>query len=132
MSGDIYVSDLSVAARAPALADLPMRDTWYKLPYETPDCCGVMLRSFPEAPSLKIHIPLEAKGAYAVYLGIHYSMSERDDIEVRFGITPEFARLNVRLENDESFSLVLPEIHGRKSELAPDRDITANDITECF
>ena len=129
---EIVISDLSVAKPADALAELPMRNKWYELSYEAEGLKGVLLRSFPEAPAGRVRIPFDAKGHYAVHLGIHYGMVERDDISIRFGAVTEFARLRVRLSGDKAFTLVLPEVQGAKAEPDPARQIKQNAITEVF
>ena len=130
--GEILISDLSSAKPAEALSRLPMRNKWYMLPYRTAAGTGVLLRSFPEAPAPRVRIPFEARGWFAVYLGVHYAQIERDDLAVRFGAAAELARLNVRLSRDRAFTRVLPEAQGAKAQPDPARQIRFDAITEVF
>ncbi len=109
-----------------------MRNRWYALPYETSACRGVLLRSFPDAPGPRVRIDFEARGHFAIHLGIHYAMIDRDDLAVRFGAVNEFARLRIRLAGDDAFSLVLPEEQNVKSDPDPTREVRQNAITEVF
>ena len=129
---DVLISDLSSAQPAGALSRLPMRNKWYMLPYRTAAGSGVLLRSYPEAPAPRVRIGFEARGRYAVYLGIHYAQTERDDIAVRFGQAAEFGWLHVRLSRDAAFARVLPESQGAKAEPDPVREIHLNAISEVF
>ena len=129
---EILVSDLSVAEPSEAMADLPMRDKWYKMPYSVAGAEGVLLRSFPEAPAQRVRIRFQAQGHYAVHVGIHYSMIERDDVAMRFGAVAEFGCLRIRLAGDCTFAVVLPEVQGVKGESDPNRQIRQNAITEVF
>ena len=129
---DIMITDLSVAQPSEALADFPMCHKWYKLPYETEEYRGVLLRSFPDDPAPRVRIDFEASGSYAVYLGIHYAEIDRDDLAIRFGACNEFARLRIRLSGDPEFTLVLPEEQNVKSDPDPEREIQQHAITEVF
>lgn len=132
LRNEILISDLSKAFPREALAGMPLKNKWYMLPYKCDQVEGVMLRSFPEAPAGRVRIPIAAKGRFAVHLGMHYAMGERDDIAVRFGIYTEFARIRVKFENDMGFTTVLPEVMGKKAEYDSSREINANSITEVF
>ena len=128
----ILISDLSTAEPAEALADLPKRNKWYTLPYETAEGSGVLLRSFADDPAPRVRISFEAQGSFAVFLGIHYAEIERDDLAIRFGACNEFARLRIRLAGDDEFTLVLPEEQNVKSDPDPAREIKREAITEVF
>ena len=52
---------------------------WYKLPYETSEDSGLLLRSFPDDPAPRVRIRFEARGKSPIFLGIHYAQIDRDD-----------------------------------------------------
>jgi hypothetical protein len=91
----IYLADMRQCLPAEALGPLPRRRHWRLLPYETEKFKGFMLVAGQNTAAPEIRIPLPPKGWHAISFGIR-----------SFGGGEDTTRLQVRLNTDDTFSLI--------------------------
>ena len=92
----IYLVDLDRCQPQSALSRKPLRNRWRLLDYRTDAFTGVMLVAGQNTDAPEISYPLAQRGWHAIYIGLR-----------SYGGGEDASHLQVRLENDSAFSLIV-------------------------
>ena len=106
----VYIADLDRCRPTEALADLPERHRWRKLPYQAEGFAGTMLLAGPETAAPDISCPLSVRGWHAVSIGIyHEGWLGPSQLRVKLSGEDAFTYLSARAEETGFMADVLLE-----------------------
>ncbi|UCD57957.1 MAG: hypothetical protein JSV16_02255, partial [Candidatus Hydrogenedentota bacterium] len=123
--GRLIRSDMSRCLPAKNLSRSFEKDRWNLVEYETTEGLkGVMAYARPDEKCGQLRLPLDAKGIYRIYLGIHFTKSHyRGD--------SNYGQMEVKLTRDAGFRRVGPE-HETRGKLGDDDPDINKAITEAY
>jgi hypothetical protein len=107
--GTLIRADMSHCIPAKNLSRNFEKNRWALIDYETIEGVkGFMVSARPDEICGELTLPLEARGVYKIYLGIHHTKSH-------YRGSSSYGQMEVKLTRDQGFRRVGPE-HGTKDE----------------
>lgn len=107
-----FITDMSGATPAAALATSPAADKWMVLPYEGPQISGKMVWAPARSKPPDIAVQLPDLGLCKIYVGIYASGEAPVWLHVHFGrqkgVKP-WNRLYLRLSDEDWFDFIVPD-----------------------
>jgi hypothetical protein len=101
--GTLFRADLSRCLPASRLTRNFAAGSWNLVDYETEDGLkGVMAAAYPDQDCGELTLPLDAKGAFQIFLGINYTKAPWD-------FSSPYGQLEVKLSDDPGFRRVAAE-----------------------